>query len=93
LVIEQDSSVPKSLSKYPIFNREVFDHILLLTIDAAGENQKQQLPRLQDSLHFCLRIYSENLQHPASQIIRQASFSPSPTASANGSLNNGLPRV
>jgi hypothetical protein len=39
-VAKQDSFPPNLLAKYPIFSQKVFDHILLLTIYPAGENQE-----------------------------------------------------
>jgi hypothetical protein len=80
------------LSKYPIFDQEIFDRILLLTIYPTSENQEQQLPWLQENLHFFLRICSESLQHPASPTACQAShFIPS-TSLASGSFCNYLRR-
>jgi hypothetical protein len=39
--IQQDSSFPQLLPQHTIFNQELFDPILLPTIDPASENQKQ----------------------------------------------------
>ena len=68
-----DSLLPDFMPKDPIFQEEIFDHILLLTIDPASEDQEQQLPGLQGHLHCFLRICSENLQNPAKPTRCQAS--------------------
>jgi hypothetical protein len=90
LFSEQDSLLPNFLPKYPIFDEEIFDHILLLTINPAGENQQQQLPGLKENLHFFLRICCEILQHPASPTASQALYWTPPARVASGSFCNDL---
>ena len=54
VVAEEDSLLPKLLPEHSIFGYEVGDHILLPMIHPTRENQKQQLPRLEKSLHRIL---------------------------------------
>jgi hypothetical protein len=51
VVVEQDSVLSELLSEDPILRQEVFDGVLLSTIDPAGEDQEQQLPWLKLRLH------------------------------------------
>ena len=39
------------LSEHTILGPKVLDHVLLLAIDPAGQDQDQELPRLQKGLH------------------------------------------
>src|SRR4029453_959465 len=40
------------LSEHTILGPKLLDHLLLLAIDAAGQDQDQQLPELQKGLHI-----------------------------------------
>ena len=51
VVAEQDSVLPELLSENPILRQEILDGVLLSAIDPAGQDQKQQLPRLKQCLH------------------------------------------
>ena len=51
VVIEQDSLLAVFLAQNLIFGSEIRDHILLLPIHPARENEKVQLPRLKNELH------------------------------------------
>ena len=51
VVVEQNPLLPELLPEYPILRAKVGNCILLLTVDPAGENDEQQLPRMQLGLH------------------------------------------
>lgn len=51
IVIEQDAFGPVHLLKYFDLGTQVIDCLLLLTIDPAGQNRKEELPRLEDEVH------------------------------------------
>ena len=46
VVVEQDSALSELLSQNSILGKEVLDGVLLSAVDPAGEDQKQQMPRL-----------------------------------------------
>ena len=50
-IVEQDSLLAQLLFDDLILVSQVVDHILLLPIDPARENEKVQLPGLKDELH------------------------------------------
>jgi hypothetical protein len=52
VVVEQDALFAEILSKDPIFSQKVIDGLLLSTIDPPGEDQEQELPRLQKGFHI-----------------------------------------
>jgi hypothetical protein len=52
VIVEEYSFLPELLPEYVILSEEEVDGVLLVAIDPAGEDQEQQLPRLQDRLHI-----------------------------------------
>ena len=72
VVVEQDPLLAKLLSENPILCQKVVDRILMSTTDPAGEDQKEQLPRLQDCLHIFFRLPCESLQQRVSMTACQA---------------------
>jgi hypothetical protein len=51
IIVEENSFLSELLFEQPIFGAKVIDGVLISTIDPAGEDQKQQLPWLQEVLH------------------------------------------
>ena len=61
VIVEKNSFLAEFLFKNCIFGAQVFNDFLLLTIDPAGKEQNQQLPRLQNEIHRHLGDQGKNL--------------------------------
>ncbi len=46
IVVQQNSFLAELLLEHFVFRAEVFDHLLLLTVDPASKDHQHQLPRL-----------------------------------------------
>ena len=51
-----DAALADCLQQDLVLRAEEFDLLLLVLIDGAGKDQRQQLPRLQDELHREIRL-------------------------------------
>jgi hypothetical protein len=49
---KQDAFLTELFFQYLVFDPEVLEDFLLMPVDPAGEDQEQQLPRLQNRLHI-----------------------------------------
>ena len=49
---EQDAFLTELLFQHPVLGAQVLEDFLLMPVDPAGEDQEQQLPRLQNRLHI-----------------------------------------
>ena len=51
IVIEQDTLLAHFLSEHLVFGPKICYDLMLLTIDPAGKNHEEELPRLQHEAH------------------------------------------
>ena len=51
VVVKQDTLLSKLLSEHPVFSSQILDHLILLPIDAACEDDETRLPRLENGTH------------------------------------------
>ena len=51
IIVEQSPLVAKLLLEHLVLGSQILDHLLLLTIDPAGEDDEAELPRLKNEVH------------------------------------------
>jgi hypothetical protein len=54
IVVEQDTPLPDLFPKDLVLNPQVLDDLVLFTVNpSGGEDQHQELPRLEEEIHDC----------------------------------------
>jgi hypothetical protein len=53
IVVEQDTPLPDLFPKDLVLNPQVLDDLVLFTVNPSGEDQHQELPRLEEEIHDC----------------------------------------
>ena len=56
VVAEQDAFLAELFLEHVVLGSQVLDHLLLLLVDPAGQNDEQELPRLEDEAHGQARV-------------------------------------
>jgi hypothetical protein len=60
VICEQDAFLTELLFEYLVLGSQIFENILLVSIDPAGEDEEQQLPRLQNRFHTSPDVVKES---------------------------------
>ena len=63
IVFEQDSLLVKLLFEHLVLDAQVFNDLLLLTVDPASENDEVELPRLKNEIHEQCRLGEVKILH------------------------------